>query len=246
MDNFLVFRLYGPLAAWGKVAVGEVRPSYFYPSRSAILGLISAALGIKRDETDKLSRLFDSYDIAVKVLSPGSLLTDYHTVQVPDSIGKVIYSTRFDELVLGSDRVNTILTTREYRCDAVAIVALRVRTNPSHTLKELMEHLEKPKFVLYLGRKSCPSAVPLKPQIIPASGFKEALDNADFPPLVVSYSGEDATGRFIPMPPPRYYWEGDAGDMKPQETHERYDQPVNRERWQFSSRQEHVFQDGGQ
>jgi CRISPR system Cascade subunit CasD len=246
MDNFLVFRLYGPLAAWGKIAVGEVRPSYFYPSRSAILGLISAALGIKRDETDKLSRLFDSYDIAVKVISPGSLLKDYHTVQVPGSTRKKEYYTRFDELVIGKDRLSALQTYREYRCDAIAIVALRVRTNPSHSLKEIMEHLKKPRFVLYLGRKSCPTAVPLKPQIISAKGFQAALDKAVFPPLVVSYSGEDITDRFISMSAPRYYWEGEAGDMKPQEIHERYDQPVNRERWQFCSRQENVFREGGQ
>lgn len=244
MDNYLVFRLYGPFAAWGKIAVGEVRPSYFYPSRSAILGLISAALGIKRDEEDKLSRLFNSYDIAVKVLSPGYLLTDYHTVQAPASAKKKIYSTRHDELVMGKDRIKTLLTSRQYRCDAMAIVALRARSSVSHSLQELIENLKRPKFVLYLGRKSCPPAAPLEPRITKANGFKEALDNAKFQPLVTR-NNTDITGRFISMPTPRYYWEGDAGDMEPRETHERYDQPVNRERWQFGSRQEYVFQDGG-
>jgi CRISPR system Cascade subunit CasD len=244
MENFLVFRLYGPMAAWGKIAVGEERHSYTYPSRSAILGIISAALGIKRNETEKLSRLFASYDVAIKALSSGSILKDYHTVQVPDSVGKTKYSTRRDELIIGKDRLGTILTSREYRSDALAIVALRMRANPSHSFQELMEHLKKPKLVLYLGRKSCPLAAPLNPQIILAKGFRSALDEAEFPPLVTWYDKDndnkiDITHHFIKMIHPRYYWEGEGGDIEPQQTHERYDQPLNRNRWQFAPRQEH-------
>nr|WP_284509571.1 CRISPR-associated protein Cas5 [Salinivibrio costicola] len=48
MRDYLVFRLYGPLASWGEPAVGGDRPTSAYPSRSAVLGLLGAALGIKR------------------------------------------------------------------------------------------------------------------------------------------------------------------------------------------------------
>ncbi len=44
MDNYLVFQLYAPLAAWGGQAVGQERPSDDHPSRSALLGLLAAAL----------------------------------------------------------------------------------------------------------------------------------------------------------------------------------------------------------
>ena len=49
--DYLVFRLYGPMCSWGDIAVGEVRPSTVHPSKSAILGLIAAALGVKRPDT---------------------------------------------------------------------------------------------------------------------------------------------------------------------------------------------------
>ena len=49
--DYLVFRLYGPMCSWGDIAVGEVRPSTVHPAKSAILGLIAAALGIKRPDT---------------------------------------------------------------------------------------------------------------------------------------------------------------------------------------------------
>lgn len=244
MDRFLVFRLYGPLAAWGEIAVGEVRRSAPYPGRSAILGIISAAMGIRRDETEKLTALFGGYDIAIKVQSVGTLLKDYHTVQVPDSAGKVRYATRRDELVTGRDRLGTILTSREYRCDSLCVVAIRPRDFAPYPLETLRDKLINPVFVLYLGRKSCPTSAPLKPQIFESIGFKGALDNAVFPPLVTSFSGEDITGRFIHITAPRYYWENEAGDMNPQQTFERYDEPLDRNRWQFSPRKEHLFTEG--
>ncbi len=246
MEKFLVFRLYGPLAAWGEIAVGEVRRSSSYPSRSAILGLVSAALGIRRDETDKLTALFLGYDVSVKVFSPGTLLKDYHTVQVPDSTGKYHYMTRRDEIVVGKDRLGTILTSREYRCDALSIVALRSRKVAPYSLEKLQQKLNYPEFVIYLGRKSCPPAVPLKPQIIESAGFRGALDGASFPPLVTNYSDEDITGRYIEFVNPRYLWEGEAGDMQPQMTTERFDEPLNRRRWQFSPRKEHSMTAGGE
>ncbi|WP_295540003.1 CRISPR-associated protein Cas5, partial [Thiolapillus sp.] len=50
MDDYLVFQLYAPLASWGGQAVGQERPSDDHPGRSALLGLLAAALGIRREE----------------------------------------------------------------------------------------------------------------------------------------------------------------------------------------------------
>src|SRR6056297_3475917 len=99
--KYLVFRLYGPLSAWGGIAVGESRHSAVYPSKSALLGLLAAALGIRRDEEARQAALAAGYQFAVKVLRTGSLLRDYHTTQVPDSAGKLVYRTRCDELLHG-------------------------------------------------------------------------------------------------------------------------------------------------
>src|SRR5256885_4103212 len=76
--DYLVFRLYGPMCSWGDIAVGEVRPSTVPPSKSAILGLIAAALGTKRpnmahDDAERSaleathSALAQGYGFAVRV-----------------------------------------------------------------------------------------------------------------------------------------------------------------------------------
>ena len=241
MADYLVFRLYGPMASWGKIAVGEVRPSADHPSRSALLGLISAALGVTRDDTECLNSLYAGYDVATKTVNRGVLLKDYHTVQVPDHVRKKTYMTRRDELVHGRARLGTILTSREYFCDAVYIALLRERSNAPHNISELKKALERPCFALYLGRKSCPVSLPLKPQVVSASGIREALDKAVFPPLAVTRTGMDVTHQYIPKSEVRYFWEGHAGDMQPHMTYERYDEPVDRGRWQFTSRREHYM-----
>jgi len=82
---YLIFRLYGPMCAWGDIAVGEQRPSAGHPAKSAVLGLLAAALGVRRDEEGRQKLLADAYAMAVRVDVSGELLRDYHaiTVQTP-------------------------------------------------------------------------------------------------------------------------------------------------------------------
>ena len=51
--EYLLFRLYGPLASWGEIAVGESRHTAAYPGKAALIGLLAAALGIRRDEEER-------------------------------------------------------------------------------------------------------------------------------------------------------------------------------------------------
>ena len=123
MRDYLVFRLYGPMAAWGEIAVGEHRPSFAHPSKSAIIGLLAAALGIRRDEEDRQKSLADSFLYAVRTDAIGSLLRDYHTTESPRGQS---FTTRRREMLAvqeqkrsGKKFEGTILSTRDYRCDAV-------------------------------------------------------------------------------------------------------------------------------
>jgi CRISPR system Cascade subunit CasD len=61
MSQYLVFQLHGPMASWGVDAPGEVRHSHELPSRSALLGLLAAALGIRRDEEERLKNFNQHY-----------------------------------------------------------------------------------------------------------------------------------------------------------------------------------------
>ena len=252
--DYLLFRLYGPMASWGEIAVGETRHTASYPSKSAIIGMLAAALGIKRNDIDKQRQMQQGYALAVEVYSQGTLLRDYHTTQVPDSVGKFTYRTRRDELVLGKSRLGTILSSREYRLDALALVAVRVLPNAPYDLLTLKKHLEEPKFHLYLGRKSCPLAAPMNPQICEdRKNYYEAFKTYEHKPMMLTYKKNENTlssrdAYWLSITDERqYYWEGEASDfsdtldLSRMQTRTRHDQPLSRDRWQFSPRREHYF-----
>lgn len=250
MPQHLVFRLYAPMASWGEAAVGERRPTAPYPGRSALLGLVGAALGLRRDDDEAQQRLRDSLQVAVKQCSPGLLLRDYHTVQAPSSQAKVVHRTRREELSVPKADLNTILSSRDYRCDGFWIVALRVTANTAWSLDELKQALEKPRFTLYLGRKACPLAAPLVPTILDAAYWREALDHDFYSVLGPQRSWRPLVGnvtqdkRLLRLPDQVLYaWEGAAealdGQVATQESNDVWDEPLHRRRWQFGPRLEH-------
>ncbi len=233
MTEYLLFRLYGPMASWGDIAVGEYRPSFTAPTRSAILGLVAAALGIRRDQEDSLTELTESYGFAAMVEARGSLLRDFHTWQISKPKKGATFESRRQELA--GDVLDTGLSRRDYYCDALYQVCLWVPTERSvrHSLSDIKAALERPRFPLYLGRKSCPPALPLKPAMLTAENVKDAFRKVSFPESGLS----DA------LPPEEttaIHWDdgADAG-THPQHTILSRDVPLNRGEWQFTERTQH-------
>ena len=230
MADYLVFHLYGPMAAWGDIAVGEYRPSFAHPSKSAIIGLLAAALGIRRDEEERQNALSSACSYAVRVDAMGTLLRDYHTIQVPSSgtgRNRRTFHTRRAELAV--TELNTILSSRDYRCDAVYTVAITLGDESTFSIEEVVDSLRKPVFTLYLGRKSCPLAFPLLPQVISADTVKDAMKKAHVP---------EEMNILIQENPSLVYWEGEQGGYECEQVITRRDALLSRKRWQFSDRKE--------
>lgn len=241
--HFLLFQLYGPLASWGDIAVGEVRPSFDRPSKSAIIGLLAAALGLKRDQDDDHRRLASSFQFAVRLDAPGVYLHDYHTVQIPEGADVRNLPTRTDEINFtkdGKSKLGTVLTYRDYYSDMLATVCLwqHLKVESSYcSLSKLAAKLKEPVFTLYLGRKSCPPALPFDPVIVEADSVKDAFHHEDalFADKWKELGLEsDSTVR--------YFWEGKKDEFEhgPDMEIERWDAPGNRSRWQFSPRREYT------
>lgn len=243
MADFLVFQLYGPMSAWGDIAVGEYRPSFAHPSKSAIVGLLAAALGIRRDEEEHQKTLANACYFAVRVDAMGILLRDYHTAQVPSEKKGVTRYTRYSELAV--EDLNTILSSRDYRCDVAYSVAISLRDDcegslrilaerlnvQKFTLSVLAERLRKPEFALYLGRKSCPLALPLQPKVITATNFKKVLESH-------SFSAADLPGIVLSSQVGVYWEDGLESGYEPEHVITRRDAPLSRKRWQFAERRE--------
>lgn len=227
MKEYLVFQLYSPLASWGEEAVGEIRHSASVPTRSALLGLLAAATGIRRDEEARLNAVNQHYHIAVHSLSSQERwLRDYHTVSAPRENKKYHYYTRRDELCLAPEETGTLISQREYRCDGYWHVAVSATSGAPFTLAALREALLAPHFPLYLGRKSCPLALPLAPRLMKGT-LREVL-------LQASQVLKPAELTTSLLDDGMCYWDDlDEMSLTWRQKQQSNNQPLSRRRWQF-------------
>lgn len=140
----LLLRLAAPLQSWGSDSKFETRKTNREPTKSGVIGLLAAALGIGRDEPEKLAPL-TALRFGVRVEREGTLLVDFHTAKKIDPKTKKVDTS--------------YVTYRHYLSDAVFLAGLESEdTALLHTLEEA---LHSPAFPLYLGRRSCPPTLPL-------------------------------------------------------------------------------------
>ncbi len=174
MQPYLVFGLSATLGSMGELAGHERRGSLAWPARSAVLGLLGAAMGVRRD--GDFSAL-DALSLAVAVFDEGAGLRDYHTVEtVPSAVVKRPNS-RPEALAQARGRSNTTITLRDYRAGAFYGVAVW-----GGALEPLHQALAQPQFTLYFGRKSCPLSAPAGAQIVDAESPEAALAYLILPP----------------------------------------------------------------
>ena len=246
--DYLVFQLQAPLSSWGEPAVGEFRGTAEHPSQSALVGLLGAALGILRDDEPAHAALRDGYGFAVGLQSGGSLLRDFHTAQAPprSALKGRPQATRREELAVPKADLSTILSTRDYRQNAASVVAVQVRVShpPPYELPALAQALREPHFTLCLGRKSCPPAAPLWPQVIAAESAAAAFARYAQMHEAARREGADKRGR-LPLeallPLTRIAFDdhvraGVAHDISIR----RNDRLIRRKGWQFGDRAEHI------
>lgn len=137
----ILLKFAGPLQSWGTNSHFETRQTDLYPSKSALIGLIAASFGYKRDEDSKIKKL-NELTYAVRIDQQGNLLRDYHTAQ------KFKNNGNFDR---------TYVTNRYYLEDAIFVVALS--HDDDKFIEEIYENIQNPYFQTFMGRRSCPPPV---------------------------------------------------------------------------------------
>jgi CRISPR system Cascade subunit CasD len=145
------------MQSWGTRSRFDDRDTEAEPSKSGVLGLCAAALGLDRAEpVAHLSALV----FGVRVDRPGVLMHDYHTAQ----------------LYPGERKAVTSLTRRAYLSDAAFWAAL---SGDAALLGEVHAALRNPHWPLSLGRKAFAPGLPLwVPDGLRDAGLLEALQTA--------------------------------------------------------------------
>jgi len=134
----LLLRLAGAMQSWGTTSRFDQRDTGKEPSKSGVIGLLAAALGIDREnwaDLEPLTRL----SMGVRHDRPGIPKRDYQTAQ------QIISADH-------SKIHETAVTTRDYLADAVFLVGLEGADRS--LMEQIHAALRDPVWPLALGRKS--------------------------------------------------------------------------------------------
>lgn len=137
----LLLRLAAPLQAWGSHSKFNIRTTEREPTKSGVVGMLAAAMGIQRNDDPQKMEPLNALRFGVRVEKEGKLLRDFHMVH--EMTGKK----------------DSHVTERFYLSDAVFMAALE--SEDKKFLEQLVYALEHPVYPLFLGRRSCPPTLPV-------------------------------------------------------------------------------------
>lgn len=140
----LLFRLVAPLQSWGVQSHFTIRDTASEPSKSGVVGVLCAAVGIDRADDARLLPIA-ALCMGVRVDREGVLKRDYHTAQ--------------NILKAQGGIKETDVSERFYLADAAFLVGLE--SEDRALLEELYAALQNPRWPLFLGRKACVPGLPL-------------------------------------------------------------------------------------
>lgn len=236
MREWLVICLKAPLASFGENAGNAERGSADLPTRSALIGLAAAALGVRREDADGQRQLAHGLMTASALYDPGHPLADFHTFQSLHQSGKGADTRR--EALEKKAYLETSISRRHYRADGLWQGAYRLAdgADAALTLEALRRAFEEPCFTLYLGRKSCPLSHPLAPRLTTTDSVITAF-RAQFDAVAKTVAQPRVRLRQISVEDPA---DGPASNRP--RLHLRNDDPRDRsKRWTFGNREEWRF-----
>lgn len=160
----------GPMQSWGSQSRFNRRTTLSYPTRSGIVGMIAAAMGIARKDSARLAELGPSYlPITIVAFTTCGRWTDYHTVGGGYE-GKGEWQNVPRKASGGEGR--TALTYREYLSDAKFGILL---TGKEALLHRCDEAFHDPKWGVWLGRKCCIPTQPVSQGVF--ANEKDAIEH---------------------------------------------------------------------
>jgi CRISPR system Cascade subunit CasD len=129
------------MAAYGTGPRLQQRLTEEAPTESAIRGMLCAALGIRRGEP---APALDGLQVEVVESRHDGILEDFHTIR--------------DAVTYDGAPGRNAITTRHYLSDFSSTVTLR---GDLQQIRAIAKALARPKFQLYLGRRSCVPSGPI-------------------------------------------------------------------------------------
>lgn len=133
----LLLRLSGPLQSWGSNSLYDTRDTDYYPTKSGVIGLVAAALGLKREDS---LEILNSIQFGIRIDNQGEYIKDF---QITDM----------------GEKLNKNLSIRAYLSDATFLAGLA--SEDYDLLSKIKNAIHNPKYCIFLGRKACPPTLPV-------------------------------------------------------------------------------------
>jgi CRISPR system Cascade subunit CasD len=162
MKDWLIIDLKAPLMSFGDVTVDSYNPTRDFPSKSMIVGMIGSALGVDREEGERLQDIQDRMLFGCAILEEGTILEDMQNAQISKT--DVAWQTS-GKPASRRGNIDTYKAperrARYYIEDGHVQIALRMQGKGGVTTDEVQKALNFPKHPLFIGRKHCIPSVPL-------------------------------------------------------------------------------------
>ena len=165
------------MVAFGDTMIDRLGPIRETPSVSAISGLLSNALGIRREEFTRLSRLQARLVLACRIDHIETRFSDYQTAQLNGKDRGWTTSGTIQKREGAPETYNSPhIRERDYDSDARIVLALRLHDAlEAPTLDDLAHAVQWPARPLFLGRKCCLASAPMFDSIVDADTAFDAL-----------------------------------------------------------------------
>lgn len=149
-ESFIALLLDAPLQSWGTSSRFERRGTALHPSKSAVIGMIAAAMGIDKFDPTEPAQIAKLAELNITMItlpkkSPMRRIEDFHTTEG---------TLRAD----GSRNQNCVVSRREYLADARFGILIK---GEDELLHHIANALQDPIWGIWLGRKNCIPALPI-------------------------------------------------------------------------------------
>lgn len=184
--NSLELTISAPMQSYGgNPCFMDYHDTEYYPTKSALVGMIACALGVEKDsdQDEKLAEIESMIDIyEERVEEIPKIYVDYQTIS-PMQVRYLMYDSKKGETIIKERAFDKLLAYDGNESDtgAVKITQKEYLVNPKYTvhifgdddfLEKVMSFLEWPVYPIYLGRKYC----------VPDENFKVEWSKIDISP----------------------------------------------------------------
>lgn len=177
---YLAMLLDGPLQSWGFSSRFQRRTTELYPSKSGVIGLICAAMGLAKGSDEESRVLPELAGLSMTTITIPRAPREGNDRPLPIRRMEDFHTALDTRRASGSMNRDAVITRRQYLNDARFGVIL---AGDRSLLEKIAASLKDPMWGIWLGRKNCIPAEPILRGLLDTQGEAERALVGDVPAI---------------------------------------------------------------